>query len=364
MIQAKQQTGGVAFFIPEPRKTTTKVSPKIVWEVPPPDFEIPDEPMDNCDQSLLAEALRDALSVAKRLLDNQFCATSVAVCAQVNGKTVTKAPDWLYVPYVHPTNQSRSSYTPYAEGQLPTIVMEFLSDKKRREYDNSPFYPYGKWYFYETILKVPWYVIFEPNKGKLEVYRLEAGSYKKQTADNKGRYWIDSMELFLGMRKSLHKNFNRETFWLHWWDATGNRLLWQYEQTKSAQIETRDALEKAEIEKQKAAKAEIEKQDALKKAAKAEIEKQDALKKAEIEKQDALKKAEIEKQDALDKAEIEKQDALDKAEIEKQKAAKIEKREALQIVARQLLQAQVEIAIIQQATGLDESEILLLNVDK
>ena len=82
--------------------------------------------MDNSDQSLLAEALRDALSLAKRISKNQFCATSLAVCVKVDGQTITKAPDWFYVPYVHPLETNRRSYTPNVEGQLPTIVMEFL----------------------------------------------------------------------------------------------------------------------------------------------------------------------------------------------------------------------------------------------
>jgi len=281
MIQAKQHTG-FAFVINEPRITTIKkMLPKVVWEVPPPDFEIPDEPMDNFDQSLLAEALRDALSLAKRISKNQFCATSLAVCAKVDGQTITKAPDWFYVPYVHPLETNRHSYTPNVEGQLPTIVMEFLSDNQRREYNNSPIPPYGKWYFYETILQVPWYVIFDSDDGELEVYHLDRGCYKKQTADKNGRYWIDSMELFLGVWKGLKEDVYRDTFWLRWWDVTGKRLLWQCENTKSIEIEKREAL----------------------------------------------------------------------------------KNNTLQI-AKGLLQAQVEIAIIQQVTGLDETEIWLLNVAK
>ncbi len=153
--QLKPQTGA-DFLIYAPKKTTQKKPPKIVWEIPPPDFDIPDDPMDNFDQSLLAEALRDALSCAQRLSPNQLCATSLAVCAKVEGRTITKAPDWFYVPYVHPTEKNRHSYTPIAEGKRPTLVMEFLSDNKRNEYDKSPIPPYGKWYFYEKILQVPW----------------------------------------------------------------------------------------------------------------------------------------------------------------------------------------------------------------
>ncbi len=296
MIQAKQRAG-VTFVLKEPQKATIQIPPKIVWEVPPPDFEIPDDPMDNSDQSLLAEALREALSLAKLTAKNQFCATSLAVCAKVDGKTVTKAPDWFYVPYAHPTEKNRHSYTPYADGKLPTIVMEFLSDNEGKEYDNSSVYPYGKWYYYETILKVAWYVIFDSDDGDLEVYCLEDGCYQKQIADKKGQYWIDSLELYLGVWKGLHEDFNRNTYWLCWWNAAGKRLLWQYE-------EKRDLLKKAKAENRKALKAE-------------------------------------------------KQKALEKA---KQAA-----NNATYQIAKRMLQAQADVAFIQQVTGLNEDEILQIN---
>jgi predicted transposase/invertase (TIGR01784 family) len=76
------------------------------------------------------------------------------------------------------------------------------------------------------------------------------------------------------------------------------------------------------------------------------------LEKAEAEKQTALEKAqraEMEKRAALEKAEAEKRVALEKAEAEKQ-AATLR-------TAKQLLQANVDIAIIMQVTGLDKISI-------
>ena len=334
----KQQTqlkSPTAFLIREHRTVSRTVSPKIVWEVPSPDFDIPDEPMDNLDQSLLAEALRDALFCAQRLSKYQLCATSLAVCVKVGGQTITKAPDWFYVPYVIPTDKNRRSYTPIAEGKLPTIVMEFLSDNKGKEYNESHKPPYGKWYFYEKILKVSWYMIFNSDNGKLEVYHLENGYYKRQTQSQNGRYWIDSLQLFLGVWFGEKEDVERKTFWLCWWDVDGNRLPWQYEKTKRAEIEK----QQAEIEKQE---AEIEKQHALEQAEHAKLEKQHALEQAEH--------AELEKQHALEHAELEKQQALEHAE----KRAN----EKIYRIAKQMLQAHIDIAVIAQVTGLDEAEIL------
>jgi hypothetical protein len=134
MQQVKALTG-INFFRPKPRQSRVEVPAKIVWKVPPPDFDIPDDPIDDFDQLLLAEALRDALSSAQLLSKYQLCATSFAVCANVDGQTITKEPDCFYVPYVHPTDKNRRCYTPNVEGQLPMVVMEFLSDEKSKEYD-------------------------------------------------------------------------------------------------------------------------------------------------------------------------------------------------------------------------------------
>jgi len=159
---------------------------------------------------------------------------------------------------------------------------------------------------------------------------------------------------------------------------------------EKAEVEKQAALEKAEVEKQAALeKAEVEKQAALEKAEaekqqlefekqaaleKAEAEKQAALEKAEVEKQAALEKdaekqaalekveaekqqLEFEKQAALEKAEAEKQAALEKAEAEKQAALKTAEKAAQLQMAKQMLQANVDIAFIRQVTGLKKAEI-------
>jgi Uma2 family endonuclease len=38
------------------------------------------------------------------------------------------------------------------------------------------YYPPGKWFFYERVLGVPNYIIFEPDTEELEVYQAEGAS--------------------------------------------------------------------------------------------------------------------------------------------------------------------------------------------
>ena len=278
---------------------TPKIEPlTITWNKLPPHFELPDDPVDNFAQPLLAEALREALGVVS---PTQLVATNFGLVATVNGKTVVKAPDWLYVPNVIPIpeGQDRKSYTPYKEGELPEVVMEFLSDEDGREYDQKSTWPYGKWFFYEQILKVPVYAIFNSDNGTLEAYQLKSERYQRQNPDQNERYWIESLELFLGVWYGTRPDTTRIGYWLRWWDQNDNLLLWG-----------------------------LEKNQQTEKAAK----------------------------EALEKANAKERSALEKAEKAERAAQQSEITTKLQ-TAKKMLQARIEIAIIMQVTGLDKASI-------
>ena len=69
--------------------------------------------------------------------------------------------------------------------------MEFLSDTAGGEYSIKPTHPLGKWFFYERVLKVPNYVIFDPDTGDLEVYQLDDSRRDQlSTPDTNNRYWM------------------------------------------------------------------------------------------------------------------------------------------------------------------------------
>lgn len=199
----------------------------ITWEKLPDDFVLDDEPVENIDQPLLAAALREILELAGRLQEGMLVASNFGICATLDGKIVVKAPDWVYVRSVQPvsTQESRRSYTPNLEGEIPAVVMEFLSATVGDEYSSKPTYPPGKWFFYEQVLQVPTYAIFEPVAGLLEVYQPdESGRYHVEQPDANGRYWIERIGLFLGVWQGTKAE--RTGYWLRWWDETGRLLLW------------------------------------------------------------------------------------------------------------------------------------------
>jgi hypothetical protein len=223
--------------------------PKVTWNKLPDDFILPDDPVDNNLQPLLAEALRESLELAGLLLESMLIATNFGICATVADKTVVKAPDWVYIPDVKPLSGEviRRSYTPNIEGNRPLIVLEFISETEGTEYSINPYYPYGKWYFYERILQVPLYGIFHPKTGVLDLFRLVDGRYESQSFDENKRFWIAEMNLFLGTWDG--KRSQLSTTWLRWWDTTGNLLLWGKEFIEQER-------QRAEQERQRAEQAE------------------------------------------------------------------------------------------------------------
>jgi Uma2 family endonuclease len=226
---------------------------QISWEKLPDDYRLPDEPVDNTDHSLLAAALRESLELAG-LLDTpeRLVASNVGICTTVSGRTVVKAPDWFYVSHVLPLDppRARRSYTPHLEGEVPTLVIEFLSETDGGEYSYRPFFPYGKLWYYERILQVPYYVIFEPEAGTLEVRRLEKGSYQLQQADEQGRYCIAPLNLFVGIWQGTKAD--RTGRWLRWWDTDGKLLLWGAERLEQERQRAEEERQRAEEERQRA----------------------------------------------------------------------------------------------------------------
>jgi Uma2 family endonuclease len=214
---------------------------QIAWEKLPDDFLLPDEPVDSINQPALAVALTESLQIAKRLADNALATTNYGICATVNGKIVVKAPDWAYIPKITvPRSQIVRSYTPQLQGEIPILVLEFLSDSEGGEYSVKETYPPGKFFYYEQVLQVLNYGIFEPESGTLELYRLDdTGKYRLASANEQNYFWIPEMQLFLGVWQGTREN--RQGYWLRWWDEEENSLLWGTEKVERLAAQLRDA---------------------------------------------------------------------------------------------------------------------------
>jgi hypothetical protein len=225
---------------------------QIRWEPLPADYQLPDDPVESTAQPLLAGALRESLELANWIRPEMLVASNFGLCAMVDEQIVVKAPDWLYVSAVLPLEGGgeRRSYTPHLEGDVPALVMEFLSATEGEEYSAKQTYPPGKWYFYERILQVPYYAIFEPVGGLLEFYVLQNGSYQLQMPDENGRHWMGEMKLFLGTWRG--KKEERTGYWLRWWDEGETMLPWAVEKVQAVEAFAQQERERAEQERERA----------------------------------------------------------------------------------------------------------------
>lgn len=254
----------------EEKKTKTSYQriyePHIEWILLPENYLLPDDPVESIVQPLLAAALTESLDLAGLVTEGMLIASNMALVTSINGETVLKAPDWFLVSSVKPieTGVIRRSYTPIKQGEIPAIVMEFLSATDTAEYSLRPFYPYGKMWFYERIIKVPIYIIFDPETGSLEIRKLnQEGKYERESLDENGRYYLEALNLYLGIWQGTR--LNETTNWLRWWDDSGNLLLWGSEkialekQRVEAEKQRVEAeKQRAEAEKQRANNAELE----------------------------------------------------------------------------------------------------------
>jgi Uma2 family endonuclease len=231
-------------MVATPHRPSPGRSPVITWEKLPDDFVLPDDPVDNINQPALAAALGDGLDRTSIDLTNAILSTNYGICATLDGTTVVKAPDWAYIPNrIVSVAEVERSYTPRLQGDIPAIVLEFLSATDGGEYSIRKKPPCGKWFFYEEVLKVPTYGIFDPDGGLLEVYRRTNGAYELEQPDSDGLHWMPDLNLFLGTWQG--QRLTRQGYWLRWWDSDRNLILWDAEFAAAA-------VQQAEAEKQRA----------------------------------------------------------------------------------------------------------------
>lgn len=222
----------------------------VTWEKPPADFQLDATPVDSTVQPLIAEAISESLEIAERIQPENLIAANFGLCAKIGSELTLKAPDWLYVSRVNQPGIDRKTYTPNLEGETPSLVIEFLSATDGGEYSIRQIPPVGKWFFYEQILQIPTYIVFEPDLGLLEVYRLQSGRYGLEQPDADGRHWIEPLQLFLGTWRGTKEG--RSGYWLRWWDAESNLLLWAVEQVELERQRAETERQRAETERQRA----------------------------------------------------------------------------------------------------------------
>ena len=129
----------------------------------------------------------------------------------------------------------RLSYVLWEEQKIPTLVLEVVSHKRRKEYTK-------KKDFYAEM-GVLYYVIYNPlrkRKPRLEVYQLNDGNYELLQGEP---IWLSELNLGIGKETGTYQGIERE--WLYWYDEKGERYLTPEERIKEAEKQAIDAQERA-----------------------------------------------------------------------------------------------------------------------
>jgi hypothetical protein len=157
--------------------------------------------------------------------------------------------------HIFPNNRrslpTQAQLYPATSGGNSHFSVGILSYKECEEYSIKETYPPGKLFYYEQILQVPNYGIFDPASGSLEFYRLsDTKQYRLESPNQQGQFWIPEMQLFLGAWQGTREN--RQGYWLRWWDERGNLLPWGTERVEAERQRAEAERQRAEAERQRA----------------------------------------------------------------------------------------------------------------
>jgi Uma2 family endonuclease len=174
--------------------------------------------------TLLTESLLPVLR--SRHPDGQFCiGYDSGIYWRVTDPPLDgcKAPDWFYVPDVPPLldGEIRRSYVLWEEWMPPLAIMEFVSGDGSEERDTTPWQ--GKFWVYERVLRPAVYGIFDPFRRTLEVYHLIDNRFQPIPANERGHFFLTSLQVELGIWDGEFQGMNGP--WLRVWDAGGQLLL-------------------------------------------------------------------------------------------------------------------------------------------
>ncbi|SKB15981.1 conserved hypothetical protein [Planktothrix sp. PCC 11201] len=122
----------------------------------------------------------------------------------------------------------RLSYVLWEEQEVPILIIEVVSHKRRGEYTK-------KKQFYAEMGAL-YYVVYNPlrkRKPPLEVYKLEKGEYKLQPGE---QVWLPELQLGIGRERGTHVGITRD--WLYWYNQQGSRYLTAEERLQQSQEQT------------------------------------------------------------------------------------------------------------------------------
>lgn len=264
----------------DPPRSPREVLPTM-YDLPSEDPEEPGLPDEFHD--LQPQLLSRTLSLTGYSRENWFTASDLNIYYHVRHPLWHKRPDWFLVvdvPRLYEQRDLRRSYVLWQEGELPDVVVEFLSPGTEAE-DLGRFYneganvvepeaivstppspvesgempvkakPPGKFEVYEQYLRVSYYLVYSRYTGQLRYFKLEGGQYREQSLNAENPLvWLDDLEIGLGVWQGEFEGVTAN--WLRWCDRQGNWLLTDTEQAQQQLKQERQAKEQERQAKERA----------------------------------------------------------------------------------------------------------------
>jgi Uma2 family endonuclease len=183
----------------------------------PEDTGLPDE-----FHRLQAEILTQTFQPATYPADRVFVASDMNIYYDPQNTGYYKRPDWFGVVDVPNKvgGDGWSSYVRWEQLHAPTIIVELLSP---RTLDSDQGLtarggtPPSKWEVYESLLRVPYYVLFDKLTNNFRMFELQGTAYEELFQE---RLWIEALGIGLGVWEGTYSRDNR--LWLRWYDAEEN----------------------------------------------------------------------------------------------------------------------------------------------
>ncbi len=169
------------------------------------------------------QLLRETFQPPAYPSDNVFVASDLNLYYDLQHDRWYKRPDWFAVVGVSPFYQgrdARNSYVVWDEKVIPMVIVELLSpgteDEDLGRTPPPSKGPPNKWDVYETILQIPYYVVFSRYTDDVQFFKLTSGRYVKIPSLTHS-LWMPELQLGLGRWKGLYDGWERQ--WLRWYTA-------------------------------------------------------------------------------------------------------------------------------------------------
>lgn len=162
-----------------------------------------------------------------------------------------RGPDFFFV-WEAALNPPRRYWAVWEEdGRYPDVIIELTSPTTAKE-DHG-----AKKQTYERIFKTSEYFIYDPDKKKLEGWRLNGEQrYQPIEPDAHGRMWSQQLGLWLGTWTGQYQG--KDGVYLRFFDKAGNLIPSAAEQARAAKTRAEAEKRRADQEKERADKAEAE----------------------------------------------------------------------------------------------------------